>query len=33
MTASIDMGIMKNRIPDFDQFGVLVLAALKFSLK
>ena len=26
MTASIDMGIMKNRIPDFDQFGVGLMA-------
>ncbi len=26
MTASLDMGIMKNRIPDFDQFGVGLMA-------
>jgi type IX secretion system PorP/SprF family membrane protein len=26
MTASIDMGIMKNRVPDFDQFGVGLMA-------
>ena len=26
MTASFDMGIMKNRIPEFDQFGVGLMA-------
>ena len=26
MTASLDMGIMKNRIPDFDQFGIGIMA-------
>jgi type IX secretion system PorP/SprF family membrane protein len=26
MTASFDMGIMKNRIPDFDQFGIGLMA-------
>jgi len=26
MTASVDMGIMKNRLPDFDQFGVGIMA-------
>ncbi|MGZ8550752.1 MAG: PorP/SprF family type IX secretion system membrane protein, partial [Chitinophagaceae bacterium] len=26
MTASIDMGILKDRIPDFDQFGVGLMA-------
>jgi type IX secretion system PorP/SprF family membrane protein len=26
MTASFDMGIMKNRVPDFDQFGVGFMA-------
>jgi type IX secretion system PorP/SprF family membrane protein len=26
MTASVDMGIMKNRVPDFDQFGVGIMA-------
>ena len=25
-TASLDMGIMKNRIPDYDQFGVGIMA-------
>lgn len=26
MTASLDMGIMKNRIPDIDQFGIGIMA-------
>jgi type IX secretion system PorP/SprF family membrane protein len=26
MTASLDMGILKNRVPDFDQFGIGVMA-------